>query len=71
MIQCLHKQSDKLYFWVGIWNTGWMGKQKKAYKFLRDDIEKIIKEEKIDRSRFQEFSKIKFHEIIKNFYYAF
>lgn len=47
------------------------GKTKKAYKFLRDDIEKIIKEEKIDRSRFQEFSKIKFHGIIKKFYYAF
>ena len=34
-------------------------------------IEKIIKERNIDRSRFQEFSKFKFHEIIIKFYYAF
>lgn len=47
------------------------GKTQKACGFLRDDIEKIIKEENIDRSRFQEFSKFKFHEIIKKFYYAF
>lgn len=47
------------------------GKNKKSSEFLRDDIEKIMKEENIDRSRFQEFSKFKFHEIIKKFYYAF
>ena len=47
------------------------GKNKKASKIIRDDIEKIIKEENIDRKRFQEFSKLKFHEIIKKFYYAF
>lgn len=58
---------------IGIWGRDMEYRLdgKKADIVLRDDIEKIIKEENIDRSRFQEFSKFKFHEIIKKFYYAF
>lgn len=45
--------------------------EKKTAAFLRNDIEKIIKEENLDRSRFYEFSKSKYEDIIKKFYYAF
>lgn len=38
---------------------------------IRDEIEEIIKEENIDRSRFYEYSKIKYYDIIKKFYYSF
>ena len=38
---------------------------------IRDEIEEIIKEIKIDRSRFHEFSKFRYQEIIQKFYYAF
>lgn len=44
----------------------------KGFRFLiRDDIEEIIKEEHIDRTRFHEFSKINYEKIIKKFFYAF
>lgn len=44
----------------------------KGFRFLiRDDIEEIIKEEHIDRTRFHEFSKTNYEEIIKKFFYAF
>lgn len=39
--------------------------------WIRDEIEEIIKEENIDRSRFYEYSKIKYYDIIKKFYYTF
>lgn len=50
--------------------------QEKAFKkpmrfWIRDEIEEIIKEENIDRSRFYEYSKIKYYDIIKKFYYSF
>ena len=38
---------------------------------LRDEIEKIIKEEQIDRNRFHEFSKSNYGDILKKFYYSF
>lgn len=45
--------------------------EKKTASFLRSEIEKIIKEEKVDRSRFCEFSKFQYENILKKFYYAF
>ncbi len=39
--------------------------------FYRDEIEKIVKEEKIDRGRLHEFSKLKHEDIIKKFFYFF
>lgn len=47
------------------------GKNGKKVRFYRDEIEKIIKEENIDRNRFAEFSKFQYDSIIKKFYYAF
>lgn len=38
---------------------------------LRDEIEKIIKEEQIDRNRFHEFLKFNYEDILKKFYYSF
>lgn len=44
----------------------------KPYRFtIRDEIEEIIKEIRIDRSRFHEFSKFRYEEIIRKFYFAF
>lgn len=45
--------------------------KKNTATFYRDEIEKIVKEEKIDRDRFHEFSKLKYEDIIKKFYYSF
>lgn len=39
--------------------------------YYRDEIEEIIKEENIDRTRFHEFSKFRYNEIIRKFYYNF
>lgn len=44
----------------------------KPFKYwIRDEIEEIIKEKNIDRSRFYEYSKFNYYEVIKGFYYAF
>ncbi len=59
---------------MGDWkNTDWQRKLKdKPLKYwIRDEIEEIIKEENIDRNRFGEFSKLKYEDIIKKFYYTF
>ena len=45
--------------------------EKDTATFYRDEIEKIVKEEKIDRDRFHEFSKSKYEYIIKKFYFFF
>lgn len=37
----------------------------------RDDIENIVKEANIDRSRFHEFSKFDYEDVLKKFYYSF
>ena len=39
--------------------------------FMRDDIEEVIKEKHIDRTRFHEFSKNDYTEIFKKFYFTF
>lgn len=54
-------------------NTEWKEKLKnKPIRYwIRDEIEEIIKEEQIDRSRFHEASKLEFESIIRKFYYAF
>lgn len=46
-------------------------KEKSQTAFVRDEIEKIVKEEKIDRNRFGEFSKFQYEDIIRKFYYSF
>lgn len=38
-----------------------------SFESARDEIEEIIKRDNIDRSRFGEFSKFKYDEIIKKF----
>ena len=38
---------------------------------MRDEIEEIIKTENIDRTRFHEFDKHRYNEIINKFYYTF
>lgn len=45
--------------------------KKNAAIILRDEIEKIIKEEQIDRNRFHEYSKFNYGDILKKFYYSF
>lgn len=47
------------------------GKNEKKSSFYRDEIEEIVKKENINRSRFTEFSKLQYDNIIKKFYYAF
>ena len=47
------------------------GDNSKKQNVFRNEIEKIIKEEHIDRKRFHEFSKDKFDEVIRKFYYSF
>lgn len=37
----------------------------------RIEIEEIVKENKIDRNRFYEYSKNKYYQVIKRFYYSF
>lgn len=47
-------------------------KNKKGFKYLiRDDIEQIIKEQHIERNRFHEFSKNKYMDLIRKFYFIF
>ena len=48
--------------------TGDNGKKRNIF---REEIEKIIKEEHIERNRFHEFSKLKYDEVIQKFYYSF
>lgn len=43
----------------------------KPVSWVRDEIESIVKEKCIDRSRFCEFSKLKYEEILKKFYFTF
>ena len=46
--------------------------QKKPVRFwIRDDIENAIKKQNIDRSRFHEFSKLEYTDIIRRFYFTF
>ncbi|MBE6875879.1 MAG: hypothetical protein E7496_04025 [Ruminococcus sp.] len=45
--------------------------QKPSRYWIRDEIEEIIKEENIDRTKFSEYSKIKYDEVIRKFYYIF
>ena len=54
-------------------NTEWQKKLKnKPLKYwIRDEIEEIIKEENIDRKRFSEYSKFKYEDVVKRFYYTF
>ena len=46
-------------------------KTKPLRYWSRIEIEEIIKEKNIDRTRFYEYSKNKYDKIIKNFYYSF
>lgn len=39
--------------------------------WVRDEIERIVKEKSIERSRFCEFSKLKYKEILEKFYFTF
>lgn len=44
----------------------------KAIRYLsRDEIENIIKEKNIDRTRFHEYSKFEYDKVIHKFYYSF
>lgn len=54
-------------------NTEWREslKNKPLKYWIRDEIEEIIKEEHIDRKRFGEYSKFKYEEVIKRFYYTY
>lgn len=59
---------------MGDWkNTEWRErlKNKPIRYWIRDEIEEIIKEENIDRSRFYEASKTEYENIIRKFYYSF
>ena len=47
------------------------GENAKKRTIHRDMIEEAIKTTNIDRNRFHEFSKFKYDEIIRNFYYTF
>lgn len=45
---------------------------KKSVRYLsRDEIENIVKEKHIDRSRFYEYSKYDYEKVIRRFYYSF
>lgn len=54
-------------------STVWQEKayHKPARFYIRDEIEEIIKEENIDKTRFHEFSKFGYKDIIRKFYYNF
>ena len=54
-------------------STEWQdkAKNKPVRYWIRDEIEEIIKEENIDRKRFYETSKCKYHSISNKFYYSF
>lgn len=45
--------------------------QKPLEYWIRDEIEEIIKAKHIDRKRFGEFSKYKYEDVIKRFYYTY
>lgn len=56
------------------WNsTEWQKnlRNKPLKYWIRDEIEEIIKEENIDRKRFGEYSKFKYEDVIKRFYYTY
>ena len=44
---------------------------KKVRYWSRDEIENIVKEKNINRSRFYEYSKSEYEKVIRKFYYAF
>lgn len=44
---------------------------RKSAPWVRDEIEHIIKEKAIDRSKFCEFPKLKYKEILEKFYFTF
>lgn len=46
-------------------------KTKPIRYWSRIEIEEIVKEKNIDRNRFYEYSKNKYQQVIKNFYYSF
>lgn len=49
-----------------------MDKRREELKYrIRDEIEKTIKEENIDRKRFYEVSKFEYKKIRRRFYYSF
>lgn len=54
-------------------STEWQerAKHKRARYYIRDEIEEIIKEDNIDRTRFHEVSKLAYENIISRFYYSF
>ncbi|MBR1528306.1 MAG: hypothetical protein IJ642_03250 [Oscillospiraceae bacterium] len=54
-------------------STAWQERalQKPVRYWIRDEIEEIIKEEKIDRKKFHEYSKFNYDKIIRKFYYTF
>lgn len=44
----------------------------KAVRYLsRDEVENIVKEKNVDRTRFHEYSKFEYEKIIHKFYYSF
>lgn len=54
-------------------STAWReGLKNKPFRYwIRDEIEEIVKEENVDRSRFHEASKLEYESIIRKFYYSF
>lgn len=44
---------------------------RKPVPWVRDEVERIVKEKGIDRSRFCEFPKLKYEEILEKFYFTF
>lgn len=46
-------------------------KNKPVRYWIRDEIEEIMKEEKIDRTRFCEYAKTEYQKVINEFYYSF
>lgn len=54
-------------------STVWLEKLKHKPEryWIRDEIEEIIKEENIDRSKFHEVSKYSYEKILRKFYYTF
>lgn len=48
-----------------------MNKRKNVRYWSRDEIENIVKDKGIDRTRFYEYSKYDYEKMIKRFYYSF
>lgn len=46
-------------------------KSKPLHYWSRVEIEEIVKEKQIDRERFYEYSKSKYNQIVRKFYYSF